>query len=203
VPKHKGISAFIVPMRQSAIEQRPLQMINGIRREFGEVLFDGARVDAANMVGEPGEGWRLAMTVVSHEREPGELGYVARYGKLVNELAHAVEEEPSRFGPEAQRDLAWALVETEMLRCHVSRRLSDRLNALSHGPEGSVDKLLMTEAEQAVGHAALSIGGAVHADGDDVWLKVYLYSRAQSVMGGTSQIQRNLVAGRILELPTS
>jgi alkylation response protein AidB-like acyl-CoA dehydrogenase len=203
VPKHKGISAFVVPMGQSAIEQRPLQMINGVRREFGEVLFDGARVEAANMVGEPGEGWRLAMTVVSHEREPGELGYVARYGKLVNELAHVVEEEPSRFGSEAQRDLAWALVETEMLRCHVSRRLSDRLNGLSHGPEGSVDKLLMTAAEQAVGHAALSIGGAVHADGDDIWLKVYLYSRAQSVMGGTSQIQRNLIANRILELPTS
>ena len=90
-----------------------------------------------------------------------------------------------------------------MLRCHVSRRLSDRLDGLSHGPEGSVDKLLMTAAEQAVGHAALSVGGALHADGDDTWLKVYLYSRAQSVMGGTSQIQRNLIAGRILELPTS
>ena len=82
-------------MGQPAIEQRPLRMINGITREFGEVLFDGARVDAANMVGEPGEGWRLAMTVVSHEREPGELGYVARYGKLVNELAHVVEEDPA------------------------------------------------------------------------------------------------------------
>ncbi len=91
VPKHRGISAFAVPMRQAAVTQRPLTMINGITREFGEVIFDGARVDAANMIGEPGEGWRLAMTVVSHEREPGELGYVARYGKLVNELAHAVE----------------------------------------------------------------------------------------------------------------
>jgi alkylation response protein AidB-like acyl-CoA dehydrogenase len=90
-----------------------------------------------------------------------------------------------------------------MLRCHVSRRLSDRLDGISHGPEGSVDKLLMTATEQAVGHAALSVGGAVHAGADDTWLKVYLYSRAQSVMGGTSQIQRNLVAGRILELPTA
>jgi alkylation response protein AidB-like acyl-CoA dehydrogenase len=203
VPTHRGISAFIVPMRQPGIEQRPLQMINGITREFGEVLFEGARVDAANMVGEPGEGWRLAMTVVSHEREPGELGYVARYGKLVNQLVQDVAEEPLAVGPEARRDLAWALVETEMLRCHVSRRLSDRLDGVSHGPEGSVDKLLMTATEQAVGHAALSIGGAVHADGDDTWLKVYLYSRAQSVMGGTSQIQRNLIAGRILELPTT
>ena len=135
--------------------------------------------------------------------QEGELGYVARYGKLVNQLAQVVREDPAAHGPEARRDLAWALVEAEMLRCHVSRRLSDRLDGISHGPEGSVDKLLMTATEQAVGHAALSVGGAVHADGDDTWLKVYLYSRAQSVMGGTSQIQRNLIAGRILELPTS
>jgi alkylation response protein AidB-like acyl-CoA dehydrogenase len=203
VPKHRGISAFAVPMRQSAITQRPLKMINGITREFGEVIFDGARVDTANMIGEPGEGWRLAMTVVSHEREPGELGYVARYGKLVNELVRQVVDAPAAFGGEQRRDLAWAIVEAEMLRCHVSRRLSDRLDGIEHGPEGSVDKLLMTEVEQAVGHAAISVGGSAPAGGDDTWLRVYLYSRAQSVMGGTSQIQRNLIANRILELPTT
>jgi alkylation response protein AidB-like acyl-CoA dehydrogenase len=203
VPKHRGLSAFAVPMRQSGITQRPLKMINGITREFGEVIFDGARVDAANMIGAPGEGWRLAMTIVSHEREPGELGYVARYGKLVNELVHVVEASPDAFGAEQKRDLAWAIVEAEMLRCHVSRRLSDRLDGIAHGPEGSVDKLLMTWAEQSVGHAALSVGGSAQAGGDDTWLRVYLYSRAQSVMGGTSQIQRNLIATRILELPTS
>jgi alkylation response protein AidB-like acyl-CoA dehydrogenase len=203
VPKHRGLSAFAVPMRQDAITQRPLKMINGITREFGEVVFDGARVDATNMIGAPGEGWRLAMTVVSHEREPGELGYVARYGKLVNELVHQVEATPSAYGAEQRRDLAWAIVEAEMLRCHVSRRLSDRLDGIAHGPEGSVDKLLMTQVEQSVGHAAISVGGSTPADGDDTWLKVYLYSRAQSVMGGTSQIQRNLIANRILELPTS
>jgi alkylation response protein AidB-like acyl-CoA dehydrogenase len=201
VPKHRGISAFVVPMRQPGIEQRPLKMINGITREFGEVLFDGARVDAVNMVGQPGEGWRLAMTVVSHEREPGELGYVARYGKLANELVHRVQDDPARYGVEQRRDLAWALVEVDMLRCHVSRRLSDRLDGIVHGPEGSVDKLLMTWCEQAVGHAALAVGGIAPAGEDDTWLKAYLYSRAQSVMGGTSQIQRNLVATRILEMP--
>jgi alkylation response protein AidB-like acyl-CoA dehydrogenase len=203
VPKHRGLSAFAVPMRQDGIEQRPLKMINGITKEFGEVLFEGARVPAANMIGEPGEGWRLAMTVVSHEREPGELGYVARYGKLVNELVHEVQAAPDRFGPAPRQELAWALVEAEMLRCHVSRRLSERLDGLTHGPEGSVDKLLMTWAEQAVGHAALAVEGVAPANGDDTWLRVYLYSRAQSVMGGTSQVQRNLIAGRILELPTS
>jgi alkylation response protein AidB-like acyl-CoA dehydrogenase len=203
VPKHRGISAFAMPMRQSAITQRPLKMINGITREFGEVIFDGARVDAANMIGAPGEGWRLAMTVVSHEREPGELGYVARYGKLVNELVHQVASAPAAFDAEQRRDLAWAVVEADMLRHHVSRRLSERLDGVVHGPEGSVDKLLMTEVEQAVGHAAISVGGIAGAGGDDTWLRVYLYSRAQSVMGGTSQIQRNLIANRILELPTT
>jgi alkylation response protein AidB-like acyl-CoA dehydrogenase len=202
-PRHRGISAFAVPMRQNAITQRPLKMINGITREFGEVIFDGARVDAANMIGQPGEGWRLAMTVVSHEREPGELGYVARYGKLVNELVQQVEAAPAEFDAEQRRDLAWAVVESEMLRRHVSRRLSNRLDGIVHGPEGSVDKLLMTEVEQAVGHAAISVGGSAPAGGDDTWLRVYLYSRAQSVMGGTSQIQRNLIANRILELPTT
>ena len=203
VPKHKGISAFAVSMDQPGIEQRPLKMINGITTEFGEVAFDGARVPAANMIGAPGEGWRLAMTVVSHEREPGELGYVSRYRKTVKGLVATMRAEPDRFGPEARRDLAWAIIETEMLRRHVSRRLSDRLDGISHGPEGSVDKLLMTWTEQAVGHAALAVGGAAHAGGDDTPLKTYLYSRAQSVMGGTSQIQRNLVATRILGLPTS
>lgn len=201
VPKHKGISAFAVPMHQPGIEQRPLRMINGITKEFGEVIFDGARVPVENMIGEPGEGWPLAMTVVSHEREPGELGYVARYRKLVKELTGRVRAEPERFGPEQVRDLGWAIIEAEMLRLHVSRRLSDRLDGIEHGPEGSVDKLLMTQVEQSVGHAALSVGGTGHGGGDDTWLKVYLYSRAQSVMGGTSQIQRNLIARRILGLP--
>ena len=116
VPKHRGISAFVVPMHQPGMEQRPLPMINGITREFGEVLFDGARVPAANMMGEPGEGWRLAMTVVSHEREPGELGYVSRYRKLVKELARRSAGRARRAGPEQLRDLGWAMIESEMLR---------------------------------------------------------------------------------------
>ena len=91
---------------------------------------------------------------------------------------------------------------TDTLRMQFAGRVEwDRLDGISHGPEGSVDKLLMTSVEQAVGHAALSIGGAGHGGRDDTWSKVYLYSRAQSVMGRTAQIQRNLIANRILELP--
>jgi alkylation response protein AidB-like acyl-CoA dehydrogenase len=167
-------------------------------------LFDGARVPAANMIGEPGEGWRLAMTIVSHEREPGELGYVARYTKTVKELEKTVRAEPAAYRADQKAAVAWAHVQAEMLRLHVCRRLSERLDGIDHGPGGSVDKLLMTWVEQSVGAAALDVSGADAAvDGDDVALKTYLYSRAQSVMGGTSQIQKNIVATRILGLPAS
>ena len=203
VPKHKGLSLLAVPMDQPGIDQRPLCMINGITSEFGQVRFDGARTPATNMIGEPGEGWRVAMTIVSHEREPGELGYVARYAKTVKELEAAVRADPTSFRSDQHDAVAWAYVETEMLRRHVCRRLSERLDGVEHGPGGSIDKLLMTWVEQSVGAAALDIADA-HAvtDTDDTALKIYLYSRAQSVMGGTSQIQKNIVATRILGLPT-
>ena len=201
-PKHKGLSAFAVPMHQPGIEQRPLRMINGITTEFGQVIFDGARVPAENMIGEPGEGWRVAMTIVSHEREPGELGYVARYGKTVRELEATVRADPGSFRSDQRQAVAWAHVQAEMLRLHVCRRLSERLDGIEHGPGGSVDKLLMTWVEQSVGAAALTVSGSnAVTDPDDVALKIYLYSRAQSVMGGTSQIQKNIVATRILGLP--
>jgi alkylation response protein AidB-like acyl-CoA dehydrogenase len=203
VPKHKGLTAFAISMHQPAIEQRPLRMINGVTTEFGQVLFDGARVPASNMIGRLGEGWRVAMTIVSHEREPGELGYVARYAKTVKELEHAVRADPASYRSDQHEAVAWAHVQTEMLRLHVSRRLSERLDGIEHGPGGSVDKLLMTWAEQSVGSAALTVAGADAAvDGDNVALKTYLYSRAQSVMGGTSQIQKNIIATRMLGLPT-
>jgi alkylation response protein AidB-like acyl-CoA dehydrogenase len=201
VPKHAGLSAFAVPMHQPGIVQRPLRMINGVTNEFGQVLFDHARVPAENMIGDPGEGWRLAMTIVAHEREPGELGYVARYAKTVADLDRIVRERPSSFRDDQRAAVAWAHVQAEMLRLHVCRRLSERLDGVDHGPGGSVDKLLMTWVEQSVGHAALGIAGARSVTDDDVALRVYLYSRAQSVMGGTSQIQKNIVATRILGLP--
>jgi alkylation response protein AidB-like acyl-CoA dehydrogenase len=199
VPKHKGLSIFAVRMDQPGVTQRPLRMINGITREFGEVTFDSARVPAANMIGEPGEGWRVAMTVVNHEREPQELGNSARYTKTVKQLTELAR---ARAGldEEQRRLLAWAIVEAEMLQRLVSIRLSERLGGVPNGPAGSVDKLLMTQVEQAVGEACVAVGGAAHDGEGPTWLSTYLYSRAQSVMGGTEQIQKNLVAARVLGL---
>jgi alkylation response protein AidB-like acyl-CoA dehydrogenase len=202
VPKHKGLSAFALPMRQPGIQQRPLPMINGVSTEFGQVTFDGARVPAENMIGEPGEGWALAMTTVSHEREPAVLGFGARYSKTVGELEDLARRNPDAVPHEQAEQLAWAYVQAEMLRLHVCRRLSERMDGIELGPRGSIDKLLMTWVEQSVGHAALSFGlDAAIAGRDDQLLNTYLYSRAQSVMGGTSQIQKNIVATRVLGLP--
>jgi alkylation response protein AidB-like acyl-CoA dehydrogenase len=128
---------------------------------------------------------------------------VARYTKTVKELQKHLVAGPAAFRADQREAVAWAHVQAEMLRLHVCRRLSERLDGIEHGPGGSVDKLLMTWVEQSVGEAALSISGARAAlDSDDVGLKIYLYGRAQSVMGGTSQIQKNIVATRILGLPT-
>ena len=203
VPKHKGISAFAVPMHQPGIEQRPLPMINGITKEFGEVLFDGARVPAANMIGAPGEGWSLAMTVVSHEREPHELGFAGRYAKLVKDLTDQVREAgpdvQHRAGPRAGLghrrggDVAHARVPTAF--GPPGRRLPR--------PRG-LGRQAAHDRDRAGRGPCRALGRRRgRGRGADTWLKVYLYSRAQSVMGGTSQIQRNLVAGRILGLPLS
>ncbi|CAM4174604.1 Glutaryl-CoA dehydrogenase [Mycobacterium basiliense] len=187
--RHRGLSAFVVAMKQPGVQQHPLRMMSGVSNEFGQVFFDGAIVPADRMVGEPGDGWAVAMTVVGHEREPSTLGYAARYNKLVADLLARND------GPVGD-ELAWAAVQAEMLTHHVRRRLSEQLDGVSHGPEGSLDKLLMTWVEQSVGHAALGIGGTRDPD----LFGAYLYSRAQSVMGGTSQIQKNIIASRILGL---
>ena len=205
VPKHKGLSAFAVPMHQPGIEQRPLRMINGITNEFGQVLFDGARVPAANMIGEPGEGWRLAMTIVSHEREPGELGYVARYAKTVKELEQTVRAEPGgvprrparsgRVGARADRDAAAARVPPALGAPRRRRARAGRLDRQAADDVGRADGRRAPRSPCP--------GRSAATDADDVALKIYLYSRAQSVMGGTSQIQKNIVATRILGLPTA
>lgn len=191
--RHRGLSAFVLSMKQPGVQQRPLRMINGVTNEFGQVFFDGATVPADRMVGAPGDGWAVAMTVVGHEREPSTLGYAARYNKLVAELVARSDREVDDCVPD---EVAWAAVQAEMLTHHVRRRLSEQLDGVSHGPEGSLDKLLMTWVEQSVGHAALAVGGTR----DPGLFSAYLYSRAQSVMGGTSQIQKNIIASRILGL---
>jgi alkylation response protein AidB-like acyl-CoA dehydrogenase len=188
-------------MHQAGVTQRPLTMINGVSNEFGELLLEDARIPATNRITEPGGGWAMAMTVLNHERSPADLGYTARYSRVVRELERHVTAQPT-VSPLTRHALANAYVHSEVLRMHVKRRLSERLSDHEPGPEGAIDKLLMTTTEQIVGNAA-RLGGITGAleDTDSSWLNIYLYSRAATVMGGTSQIQKNVIASQILKLP--
>ena len=152
VPKHKGISAFIVSMHQPGIVQRPLKMISGVTKEFGQVEFDGARVSGrATWSVRPGDGWKLAMTVVSHEREPSTLGFSARYGKLVRQLAARVDGACTRrtvVGVGADRDAAAA-------RAAATVRAAGRHHARAAG--------LVGQAADDVGRAVRRTRDAGHA----------------------------------------
>jgi alkylation response protein AidB-like acyl-CoA dehydrogenase len=178
---------------------RPIRQING-DEEFNEVFFDRVRVPADQIVGCLGQGWRIAMTTVSYERGPADVGFSSRYGAAIWQLAATAAEQP---GTQAtRRALARAYVHTEVLRLHMLRSLSHRSADGPPGPESSVDKLLSTRTEQLLHQVAMDVHGAAPLLGErGEVLFDYLYSRAASIAGGTSQIQRSIVAERLLGLP--
>jgi alkylation response protein AidB-like acyl-CoA dehydrogenase len=199
VPKHRGISAIIIDLHQPGVEVRPIVQANG-DCEFNEVFFTHATAPRDHLVGELGDGWRIAMTTVGYERGPADVGFSSRYIRLVTDLERAARE--SDIGAALQLDLARAYVQVAVLRAHVLRDLSARSDGTAPGPEGSITKLLATRTEQRLHHVAMDLAGSAPLVGDrpDV-LAEYLYSRAASIAGGTSQIQRTIVAERLLGLP--
>ena len=198
--RHRGISALIVDMRAPGVTVRPIRQING-DEEFNEVFFDQVRVPADRLVGAAGQGWQIAMTTVSYERGPADIGFSSRYGRTIRQLEEAAAHRPGT--PATRRALARASVYAEVLRLHVLRSLSQRSTAdRPPGAESSVDKLLSTVTEQLLHQAAMDVHGAAPLLGDrGEVLFDYLYSRAASIAGGTSQIQRSIVAERLLGLP--
>lgn len=203
VPRHKGISLFIVDMGSPGVEVRPMEQITG-HAEFCELFLDGVFVPAERLLGAPGEGWRIAMHVVAHERGTAALPRQVMLRTWLDRLvadaaATVVDERPLLEDERTQAALARALVEIEVLRHHAARTMSPFLSGGAAGPESSTVKLLMAQAEQTLGATALEVLGDAGAAG--FWHERYLYSRAASVYGGTQQIQRSIVADRILALP--
>ncbi|MFC5751859.1 acyl-CoA dehydrogenase family protein [Actinomadura rugatobispora] len=197
--RHRGLSALVVDMGEPGVTVRPIRQANG-DEEFNEVLLDGVRVPAGRVVGRPGDGWRVAMTTVAYERGPADIGFSSRYARAIRRLAGqaAHADRP----PAVRRAVARAFVHTEMLRLHVLRSLSARSDGAPPGPESSVDKLLSTRTEQLLYQVAMDALGTAPLLGDEgPALFDYLYSRAASIAGGTSQIQRSIVAERLLHLP--
>jgi alkylation response protein AidB-like acyl-CoA dehydrogenase len=211
-PRHKGISMFIVDMEAPGVEVRPMTQITG-HAEFCELFLDDVVVPKENLLGGRGDGWKIAMYTLGHERGTAALPRQVKLGTWLDRLVQRVAEreldgQPLIDDPQAQVALAQALIGIEVLRHHAYRSVGEFLSGGVVGPESSSVKLLMAEAEQRLAATALDLLGPTlaHADSqdaheDEFWQETYLYSRAASVYGGTRQIQRNILADRVLALP--
>jgi alkylation response protein AidB-like acyl-CoA dehydrogenase len=202
-PRHKGISLFIMDMESPGIDLRPMVQITG-HAEFCEMFLDDVVVPRENLLGERGQGWKIAMHVVAHERGTAAVARQVTlrtwFDRLVGDTAAVrIDERPLLDDQRTQASLARALVEIEALRHHASRTMSPFLNGDPVGPESSTVKLLLARAEQTLGQTALELLGDAGTAG--FWQERYLYSRAASVYGGTRQIQLSIIADRILTLP--
>lgn len=198
--RHRGISAFIVPLRSPGITVRPIVLANG-DEEFAEIHLDEVRVPAENLLGRPTDGWQIAMDVVSYERGAVDVGYLAKFDRYLTELAGKVRDSRQEHDRATLRALGKAAAGIEVLRMHCLRSLSERVTGGSPGAESSIDKLLMTRVEQDLMAAGLELLDDATVPGRREWFDRYLYGRAGSIYGGSAQIQRNILAERVLALP--
>jgi alkylation response protein AidB-like acyl-CoA dehydrogenase len=194
-PNHEAITAFFVDLDTPGITVRPLRTMHGVD-EFCEVYFDDVAIDANRMLGEPGDGWRLAMDLLPYERSTcfwQRIAYLySRFDALINEVKN--------LGQVTDSDLGEAYLALHTLRCR-SRSTQYRLaDGDKLGPETSIDKVLLAGAEQRLYDTARELLPGVIELEDTEWRTEYLYSRAATIYGGTAEVQRNIIARRLLDL---
>lgn len=214
-PSHKGISYLLVDMASPGIDVRPLVQVTG-DPEFGEVYFDEVFVPAENLLGPLNGGWRIAMHTLAHERGWYGLGRQVILRVLLDRLVSEAKRIP-RGGARAIDDpsirsaLARAHIGIEVLKHQGYRSVGKTLADGHPGLESSVDKVVLARVEQALADAALDVLGPAAVSSQppaedvdpELWQHTYFYGRAASVYGGSAQIQRNIIAERILGLPRS
>jgi alkylation response protein AidB-like acyl-CoA dehydrogenase len=204
-PKHKGISCLLVDMSLPGVEVRPLITITG-EIEFNDVFFTDVRVPVDQTLGPVNEGWRVAMTTLAYERGTVAKLHLGLRGKVGRLLALA-RETPGRGARTAAQDpvlrqkLARVYLEAELLKLISDRAISAELHGRAMGPEGSIAKLVWSEAEQHLTEVASDVLGPDALSGP--WARDRVYSRALTIAGGTTQVNKNILAQRILGLPRS
>jgi len=196
--RHRGITAFFVDMDTPGIEIRPIEMING-EREFAEVFFDDVVVPAERMLGEPNGGWAVAMSILPYERSSC---FWQRIAYLYARLQRLVDVAPD--DESTAEVVGEAYLQLHALRAR-SRATQHRLAETGTlGAETSIDKVLVATADQTIYDAVRRIlPGMVELEGSatgEAWRREYLYSRAATIYGGTLEVQRNIIARRLLEL---
>jgi alkylation response protein AidB-like acyl-CoA dehydrogenase len=207
--RYGGISFFLVPLGQAGVEVRPLRQITG-ESEFGEVFFDAALARGEHLVGRPGEGWRIAMTVLAYERGAMSLAYPAQNDRYLEDLVEGLRETGRLGQPRVRGQLGRLLVENEVMRANGFRTLATLDAGRAPGPESSIEKILWSEYARRQSDTALDLLGpraqllrnAPHARPHMDWAREFLWSRAGTIYSGSSEIQRNIIAKRVLRMPT-
>jgi alkylation response protein AidB-like acyl-CoA dehydrogenase len=196
-PKHKGISYLLVPMDQAGVDIRPIVQLTG-GSEFNEVFFDGARTDRANVVGDVDGGWRVAMGTLGFERGVSTLGNQIAYARDLEEIFALARGNGKASDPVVRQRLADAWIGLRLIRLNALRTMSTE----NPGPEASIGKLFWATWHRAMGELAMDVAGfdLDRPELDDL-RNVFLFSRADTIYGGSNQIQRNVIGERVLGLP--
>ncbi len=207
---HRGITYFVLDMSSPGVEVRPLVQMTGTH-EFNEVFFTDVRVPVENVVGEINDGWRLAKVTLGNERVSlsGEGALWGR-GPTANDVLDIVRAHGGAADPITRQRLVRMYIESEILRLIRLRTVSATVRGMEPGPEASVRKALSDEHGQHVMEMAMELAGTggllasagpYGDDGGGIWSYGYLYARALTIGGGTSEVQRNILGERVLGLP--
>jgi alkylation response protein AidB-like acyl-CoA dehydrogenase len=207
-PKHKGITCLLVDMKSAGVSVRPLRMMSG-DPGFNEVFFSDVRVPVTRVLGEVNQGWTTAITALMNERANLGTGVQVLFRRALHRLiarAHQIDRHgrPASADPVVRQKLAQAWLELEILRLNTNRALTALGKSGSPGAAGSLQKLYWSEMNQRTQQIAQEILGPYGqlADFDDgVWRHGYLRARGNTIEAGTSEIQRNILAERVLGLP--
>ncbi len=209
-PKHKGITSLLVDMSSEGIEVRPIRQMSG-DSGFNEIFFTDVRVPRENVLGEIDDGWRTAIATLMNERSNlgtgAYIGYKRNVDALIERSRSVVRDgAPVASDPIARQKIAQACVELEVFRHNMNRSLSRVAAGGVPGPEGSILKLYWSEMNQRICRTAMEVlGDRVQLTEEDGgrWVYNYLRSRGNTIEAGTSEIQRNIIAQRVLGLPRS
>jgi alkylation response protein AidB-like acyl-CoA dehydrogenase len=204
--KHAGLTYLLAPMKQDGVSVRPLVQITG-DPEFNEVFFDDARVPVENRLGEEGDGWKIAMTTLLHERGTMSFGLQVMSQITLSRLVELAQKLGRSDDPWVRDKLAGFQLEVDALRFTNMRAVSKMAKG-SPGPEGSMAKLVWERVQQAMGEFAMELlgpdGQLLEGGQDDgFWQYVYLRGRGHTIEAGTTEILKNIVAERVLGLPRS
>jgi alkylation response protein AidB-like acyl-CoA dehydrogenase len=200
-PKHKGISMLAVPMDATGVDVRPLRQMTG-ESEFNEVFLDGVEVPLENLIGPENDGWRVAATTLANERGASFIWKEqVRHEAAIDLLWKTCAGAGLLDDPLVRQRLARSWIEVEILRLHNARTLARLARGEEIGSEASVVKLFWAIAGQRLYETACDVLGpeALLTSGD--WASGLLSTRANSIMGGTNEMQRNIIGERILGLP--